>query len=58
MSKLRTCLWFDGHHLEAVRFYTGLIPGSRLEIIEAAGHLPTMEQPDPTMAALIRWLEA
>lgn len=36
----------------------GLIPGSRLEIIEAAGHLPTLEQPDPTTAALIRWLEA
>lgn len=34
-----------------------LIPGARLEIIEQAGHLPTLEQPEETTAALQRWLE-
>ena len=35
-----------------------LIPNARLEIIEGAGHLPTLEQPKLTNAALVRWLEA
>lgn len=35
-----------------------LMPHSTLEIIEGAGHLPTLEQPEQTTAALIRWLEA
>ena len=35
----------------------GLIPGSRLEIIAGAGHLPVLEQPEKTNAALRRWLE-
>jgi len=34
-----------------------LIPGSRLEIIEDAGHLPSLEAPEQTTAALARWLE-
>lgn len=34
-----------------------LLPHSTLEIIEGAGHLPTLEQPQETTAALIRWLE-
>lgn len=34
-----------------------LIPDARLEIIEGAGHLPTLEQPEKTNAALARWLE-
>jgi pimeloyl-ACP methyl ester carboxylesterase len=34
-----------------------LMPQARLEIIEGAGHLPTLEQPTPTNAALARWLE-
>ncbi len=34
-----------------------LIAGSRLEMISGAGHLPTLEQPGATTAALIRWLE-
>ncbi|WP_282153313.1 alpha/beta fold hydrolase [Ruegeria atlantica] len=34
-----------------------LMPQSRLEIIENAGHLPTLEQPQQTTAALTRWLE-
>jgi pimeloyl-ACP methyl ester carboxylesterase len=35
-----------------------LIPHSTLHIIENAGHLPTLEQPDQTTAALRHWLEA
>jgi pimeloyl-ACP methyl ester carboxylesterase len=35
-----------------------LIVSSTLEIIEKAGHLPTLEQPEQTTAALARWLEA
>jgi pimeloyl-ACP methyl ester carboxylesterase len=35
-----------------------LIPDARLEIIEGAGHLPTLEQAELTNAALARWLEA
>ncbi len=34
-----------------------LLPQSRLEVIEHAGHLPTLEQPQQTTAALLRWLE-
>jgi pimeloyl-ACP methyl ester carboxylesterase len=34
-----------------------LIPGTRLEIVEGAGHLPTLEQPEKTNMALARWLE-
>ena len=34
-----------------------LVYGSRLEIIPDAGHLPTLEQPERTTAALLRWLE-
>lgn len=34
-----------------------LLPHSVFSIIENAGHLPTLEQPDATNAALIRWLE-
>jgi pimeloyl-ACP methyl ester carboxylesterase len=36
---------------------TKLITGAHLAIIEGAGHLPTLEQPEPTNAALARWLE-
>lgn len=35
----------------------GLLANSRLEIVENAGHLPTLEDPETTTAALIRWLE-
>lgn len=33
-----------------------LIPGARLVVIPGAGHLPTLEQPDATTAALRAWL--
>ncbi|MGP1358660.1 alpha/beta fold hydrolase [Roseicyclus sp.] len=35
-----------------------LVPGSRLAIIEGAGHLPTLERPVETSAALADWLAA
>jgi pimeloyl-ACP methyl ester carboxylesterase len=35
----------------------GLIPGSVLHVVENAGHMPTLEQPEETTAALLRWLE-
>ncbi len=35
-----------------------LMRGSHLEIIEGAAHLPTLEQPELTNAALSRWLES
>ncbi len=34
-----------------------MIPDAQLEIIEGAGHLPTLEQPEKTNDALTRWLE-
>lgn len=34
-----------------------LIAGSTLEIIDSAGHLPTLEQPDAVTAAFKTWLE-
>ncbi|WP_424985741.1 alpha/beta fold hydrolase [Microbulbifer sp. S227A] len=34
-----------------------LIPTSTLAVIEGAGHLPTLERPEETTAALSRWLE-
>jgi len=34
-----------------------LLPNSTLTVIEGAGHLPTLEQPEETTAALRRWLE-
>ncbi|MCB1408443.1 MAG: alpha/beta fold hydrolase [Rhodobacter sp.] len=34
-----------------------LIAGSTLTILDQAGHLPTLEQPERTNAALRRWLE-
>lgn len=39
------------------RMMHDLMPQSTLEIVEEAGHLPTLEQPEQTTAALIRWME-
>jgi pimeloyl-ACP methyl ester carboxylesterase len=33
-----------------------LVPGAQLAVIQAAGHLPTLEQPEATTAALKEWL--
>ena len=35
-----------------------LMPHATLEIIQKAGHLPTLEQPQHTTAAMLRWLDA
>jgi pimeloyl-ACP methyl ester carboxylesterase len=37
-------------------FMAQLIPGADLCIVEEAGHLPTLEQPDDTTRALRRWM--
>lgn len=37
-------------------FMRDLIAGAVLEVVEDAGHLPTLEQPEVTTAALERWL--
>ena len=37
-------------------YMAGLIPQAKLQIIENAGHLPTLEQPDKTTEALQNWL--
>ena len=34
-----------------------LIPHSKLTIVDNAGHIPTLEQPTETTAAMVRWLE-
>ena len=41
------------HRHEAMH---ALVPGSRLAILENAGHLPTLERPDEVTAHLRRWL--
>lgn len=43
--------------LERHQAMHAMMPQSRLAIIDEAGHLPTLEQPDATQAELIRWLE-
>ncbi|MGH1414245.1 MAG: alpha/beta fold hydrolase [Pelagimonas sp.] len=37
-------------------FMAELIPGAKLQVIDGAGHLPPLEQPDLVGAALRRWL--
>lgn len=39
------------------RDMAALVPNATLKIIDGAGHLPTLEQPSQTNAALTRWLE-
>ncbi len=39
-------------------FMAELIPNATLRIIPDAGHLPTLEQPEATNAALAEWIEA
>jgi predicted 3-demethylubiquinone-9 3-methyltransferase (glyoxalase superfamily) len=36
MSKITPCLWYDGDAEEAARFYTSLLPDSRIDNIVAA----------------------
>jgi pimeloyl-ACP methyl ester carboxylesterase len=42
---------------DRARLMAGLMPQARLDWIAGAGHLPTLEQPEATTAALRRWLE-
>ena len=37
-SKIRTCLWFEKDGLAAAKFYTALIPNSRIESEHLLGH--------------------
>lgn len=39
-------------------YMASLMPHAAFEVIEDAGHLPTLENPDATNQALARWLEA
>ena len=42
MTKVATCLWFDGQAEEAARLYTSLIPDSRIKRVnKAAGDNPS-----------------
>lgn len=43
--------------VERHKLMATLLPNATLEIIEGAGHMPTLEQPEKTNAALRRWLE-
>lgn len=43
--------------VERHRLMHDLVPGSTLNVIDHAGHLPTLEQPVHTTAALAQWLE-
>lgn len=38
-------------------FLSELIPSAELKVLEGAGHLPTLEQPAQTTAALIGWMK-
>jgi len=38
-------------------FMAEILPNAQLEIINGAGHLPTIEQPELTNAAVKRWLD-
>jgi predicted 3-demethylubiquinone-9 3-methyltransferase (glyoxalase superfamily) len=36
MSKISPCLWFDGQADEAARFYTSVLPDSRIDKVHRA----------------------
>lgn len=42
---------------DRARLMAALMPQARLDWIAGAGHLPTLERPEETTAALRRWLE-
>jgi len=42
--------------LDRHRLMAELMPQARLEVVPGAGHLPPLEQPEATTAALRRWL--
>lgn len=52
------CGRHDGQYqLKRHQFLAELIPYAQLEIIEGAGYLPTLEAPDATTDALLRWMK-
>ena len=47
MTKVATCLWFDGQAEEAARLYTSLVPDSRIDTINrAAADNPSTQKGD------------
>ncbi|AUQ70885.1 alpha/beta fold hydrolase [Phaeobacter inhibens] len=42
--------------LKRHEFMAALMPNARLRVIEGAGHLPTLEQPDQVTGAMAEWL--
>jgi predicted 3-demethylubiquinone-9 3-methyltransferase (glyoxalase superfamily) len=47
MSKITPCLWFDGTAEEAARFYTGLLPDSRIDkVVRAPADYPAGKEGD------------
>lgn len=53
-------LWGESDRIatpEYGRAFAALIPGARFGIVERAGHLPQLEQPDATFAAIDGFLE-
>ena len=44
------------HPVKRHEFMAELIPYAQLRVLENSGHLPTLEQPDETTAALREWL--
>ena len=44
--------------LERARLMAGLLRRATLEVVPGAGHLPPVERPEATTAALARWLAA
>ena len=52
-------VWGREDRFAAVQYgieMSGLIPGARLVVLDACGHLPTLEQPDVTTALAREWL--
>jgi pimeloyl-ACP methyl ester carboxylesterase len=57
MPALVLCGAHDGPApIKRHRFLADLIPYAELSVIEGAGRLPTLEQPDATTDALFAWM--
>ena len=44
--------------VERHELMAALVPGAVLDVVEGAGHLPTLEAPEAVIAAMRRWLAA